>query len=100
MASVRELLGAFDVDCAAVCYDVGNDCVWMTARAKRAFEFKCNIVDMRFDHKTYHEIPPRFLNVSYGFDKTGTSIVYKQTLRDVLLLLCLDSMRCYSPRRS
>jgi hypothetical protein len=51
--SVGELLGSFDVDCAAVCYDVGADRAWMTARAKRAFEFKCNIVDMRFDHKAY-----------------------------------------------
>ena len=53
VSSIGELLGYFDVDCAAVCYDCGADRAWMTARAKRAFEFKCNIVDMRFDHKTY-----------------------------------------------
>ena len=46
VSSIGELLGSFDVDCAAVCYDCGADRAWMTTRAKRAFEFKCNIVDM------------------------------------------------------
>ena len=83
VSSIGELLHSFDVDCAAVCYEVGANRAWITARAKRAFEFKCNVVDMRFDHKTY----PRkyFYNISYEVDyvKTGTSIDYANTLKGV-----------------
>ena len=53
VSSIGELLASFDVDCAAVCFDVGTGCTSMTARAKRAFEHNCNVVDMRFDHTTY-----------------------------------------------
>ena len=70
--SVRELLGSFDVDCAAVCYDAGADSAWMTTRAKRAFGYKCNVVDIRFDHKTYPRNLAVGLNASYDFDKTST----------------------------
>ena len=39
------LLSHFDIDCAAICYDMGSDKVLATMRAKRAFEYGANIVD-------------------------------------------------------
>ncbi len=76
--SVEHLLLEFDVDCCAVAFDPRTRRVYMTPRARRAYEYGANILDSRFNSSSYatrlHKYARRgFAVVVPGFDRTLVS---------------------------
>ena len=71
---VTELLRQFDVDCAAVAFEPASGKTYMTPRAKRAFEFGCNILDSRFNSPTYAERLWKYASRGFGVAVPGLDI--------------------------
>jgi hypothetical protein len=106
--SVSELLGRFDVDCAAVAFEPATGNAFMSPRAKRAFETGCNVLDSRFNSHSYASRLWKYTGRGFGIAVPGLDPDYISRkivednyvyFEDKDVLLRIDRMGRFGPNQ-